>query len=380
MLTKILEKQLSPHFEIEIAYDGQEAIQFLKKGRKFAAIVLDLVMPKVSGFEVARFLRSEDKWTRVIVVTARPIAAVEKDLAEYDIDAILAKPIDYTLLIETLRRSISKTTSDSQGTILENRATGKKYPIKLVKKICFICGYDPVNVFIPIANGLIEDWSKGPFPIFHPQNEYDEFDLMKTWVSVCPYCFFASADPMDFAPKKESAYPYSEESKKILARSISFRKKLLSESLDIDPRFDLPYRDRDTVISSLILAEKCSNGLILAGKIGAYCQTGVYTTFLGALNHPSGEKYYKEAMMSFENQLKHKEAPRSVLVQTYYFCIVLNMLLSKTILGRDIMKKVETIYQDAHLEDLSEAEREWLMRINYIWKNGIDLRGPRQII
>ena len=49
------------------------------------------------------------------------------------------------------------------------------------------------------------------------------------------------------------------------------------------------------MIVSLILAEKCSNGLILAGKSGAYCQTGIYSTLLGALEGAATEKY-REAL------------------------------------------------------------------------------------
>ena len=59
----------------------------------------------------------------------------------------------------------------------------------------------------------------------------------------------------------------------------------------------------------------CCNGLILGGKVGAYCQAGIYTTLIGALQ--SSIEKYREALVSFENQLKHKETPRRVLVRTY---------------------------------------------------------------
>jgi hypothetical protein len=218
------------------------------------------------------------------------------------------------------------------------------------------------------------------FPQYSARPGYEDWDHLRTMVMVCPYCFFASSDPADFAESKESTYPYSEESKKILARSISIRKRLVPEALDVDPRFDHPHRDRDTVVVSLVLAEKCCNGLILAGKVGAYAQAGVYTTLQGALNTSNSEKYYREALMNFENQLKNKETPRRVLVRTYFFCIVLNMQLNRTVIGRDIMKKVEELYADARYEEISEEEREWLMRINQVWKNGCGSGAPRDIV
>jgi hypothetical protein len=97
----------------------------------------------------------------------------------------------------------------------------------------------------------------------------------------------------------------------------------------------------------------------------------MYSTLLGCISGGNAEKHFREALMSFENQLKHKDSPRRVLVRTYYFCIVVNMLLNRTIVGRDIMKKVEALYADARYEEITEEEREWLMRINHVWKNGV---------
>ena len=56
-------------------------------------------------------------------------------------------------------------------------------------------------------------------------------------------------------------------------------------------------------------------GLILAGKPGAYCQAGIFSTLLGSISMDNSEKHYREALMSFENQLRHKDSPRRVLVR-----------------------------------------------------------------
>jgi hypothetical protein len=316
----------------------------------------------------------------VVIATAKPRQAVEPDVAGLGVEAILSKPLDFGLLTDMLQQAIAKSTIMKVEEAEINKATGKKYPFRIARKCCFICGYEQVPVFLPIKEGFNEDWNRGSFPQYHSRNGYEDWDMLKTMVMVCPYCFFASSDPSDFADNKEASYPYSEESKKILARSISIRKRLVPEALDVDPRFDHPHRDRDTVLVSLVLAEKCSNGLILAGKPGAYCQAGIFTTLQGALNTWTSEKFYREGLVSFENQLKHKDTPRRVLVQTYFFCIVLNMQLNRTIVGRDIMRKVEELYADARYEEISEEEREWLMRINMIWKNGCGSGVPRDIV
>jgi CheY-like chemotaxis protein len=379
VLAKVIEQRLSPFFTVEIAHDGDEAIRQIEGANSFSALALDLVLPKADGFEVLRRLRKSGKLIPVVILTAKTRDAVEEQVGEFGVEAILSKPIDFGILADSLLQAIAKSTAARMQEAETNAATGKKYPFRIVKKCCYICGYENVRAFLPVKEGFNEDWSRGSFPVYHSRNGYEEWDLLKTMVTVCPYCFFASADATDFGDSKDAIYPYSEESKKIMTRSLSIRKRLVPEALDVDPRFDTPHRDRDTVLLTFVLAEKCSNGLILAGKPGAYCQAAIFTTLQGALNFSSAEKYYREGLTSFENQLKHKETPRRVLVCTYFFCIVLNMLLNRTVVGRDIMKKVEELYADARYEEISEEEREWLLRINLLWKNGCGSGAPREI-
>lgn len=55
---QVLENQLSlANFAITRAYNGQEALEAVQKGRLFAIILLDVMMPKMSGFEVCRIIR-----------------------------------------------------------------------------------------------------------------------------------------------------------------------------------------------------------------------------------------------------------------------------------------------------------------------------------
>ena len=56
----------SKAFEVEVAYDGKQALAFVKK-RKPDGIVLDLMMPKMSGIQVLNALKA-DSTTRDIPV------------------------------------------------------------------------------------------------------------------------------------------------------------------------------------------------------------------------------------------------------------------------------------------------------------------------
>jgi CheY-like chemotaxis protein len=379
-LLGIIQQRLSPVFNVKAVLQGDEALRLLKDGHGYSAILLDLILPRVDGFEVMRRLRDRGDTTPIVIATARPRLTIEKEAMALGAKSIFIKPLDFPAIIEELKRLILRQKRGRSGELVVNESNGKTFPIRRSQKCCFICGFEQVQIFTPVAEGYKEDWSKGAFPTYHNKGVFENWDLLKTLVMVCPYCFFASADIADFAEKADSPYPFSEESKKILARNMSVRKRLVPESMDVDTRFDEPNRSKEAVVDTLILADKCCNGLILAGKAGAYSMAGVYSTLLGALHHPFGEKYYREAFNHFENQLKDKNTPRQFLVKTYYFCIVLHMLLGRTAMGRDIMRKVELLYADRKLEDVSEDERDWLMRINYVWKNGVDTNSGRDIL
>ncbi len=66
-MAKALELKLtSAGFTVEVAFDGQEAIQKIKSN-KYDLILLDLVMPKVDGFEVLSEIQKLKLTTPVIV-------------------------------------------------------------------------------------------------------------------------------------------------------------------------------------------------------------------------------------------------------------------------------------------------------------------------
>ena len=66
-MAKALELKLtSVGFEVEVAFDGEEAIKKIKDN-KYDLILLDLVMPKVDGFEVLKEIQKLKLATPVIV-------------------------------------------------------------------------------------------------------------------------------------------------------------------------------------------------------------------------------------------------------------------------------------------------------------------------
>jgi len=92
-------------FQVHTAVDGQDALDQVKTIRPHV-VTLDIMMPRLDGWETATRLRADPETTeiRVILLSAR---AQEADLRRGDrigVDAYLTKPFDPDELIDTVRR------------------------------------------------------------------------------------------------------------------------------------------------------------------------------------------------------------------------------------------------------------------------------------
>jgi CheY-like chemotaxis protein len=92
--------------DVETCGSGAEAVRRLD-GRRFDVVVLDLVMPEVSGLVVAREMRAGryNARTPIIACTANVIIARRELAAIPGIFAIIGKPIDTASLILAVARA-----------------------------------------------------------------------------------------------------------------------------------------------------------------------------------------------------------------------------------------------------------------------------------
>lgn len=69
VLSRALELKFSNlGFKVRLAFDGAEALDFIKKD-KFDIILLDLIMPNVSGFDVLLKLKQEKNKIPIVVTS-----------------------------------------------------------------------------------------------------------------------------------------------------------------------------------------------------------------------------------------------------------------------------------------------------------------------
>ena len=81
-------------FRVSLAYDGQEAIDFINNEEQVDLAVLDLMMPKLSGLDVLRQIREQERFKSLpcIILTAGGDAKHERDALALGATQFLTKP------------------------------------------------------------------------------------------------------------------------------------------------------------------------------------------------------------------------------------------------------------------------------------------------
>ncbi|MFG2524434.1 response regulator transcription factor [Streptomyces sp. NPDC048527] len=89
-------------FVTNIAYDGVDGL-WRAVNEPHDVIVLDIMLPGLSGYEVLKRLRKADVWTPVLMLTAKDGEYDEADALDLGADDYLAKPFSYVVLVAHLR-------------------------------------------------------------------------------------------------------------------------------------------------------------------------------------------------------------------------------------------------------------------------------------
>lgn len=81
-------------FRVSLAYDGQEALDMLNDGDQIDLALLDLMMPKLSGLDVLKRIREQERFKSLpcIILTAGGDAKHERDALELGATQFLTKP------------------------------------------------------------------------------------------------------------------------------------------------------------------------------------------------------------------------------------------------------------------------------------------------
>jgi two-component system OmpR family response regulator len=91
----------------DVTRNGEDAL-WMSAATSYDAIVLDVMLPGIDGFETLAELRKSGRWTPVLMLTARD--AVEDRIAGLDVgaDDYLTKPFSFAELLARLRAIVRR--------------------------------------------------------------------------------------------------------------------------------------------------------------------------------------------------------------------------------------------------------------------------------
>jgi DNA-binding response OmpR family regulator len=103
VVTQTLERK---SFVVVGARDGQEALEQLERHPHIKLVLLDLMMPRMSGWEFRRRQMADQRFSAVPVVVMT--ATTSLDEAAIQADDILRKPLSLSSLVATIERHLSR--------------------------------------------------------------------------------------------------------------------------------------------------------------------------------------------------------------------------------------------------------------------------------
>lgn len=115
MLTKL-------GFSVEVAYNGEEV---LEKVKEFAPdlILLDLLMPKLSGFQVAEILKKDNETKDIPIVVLSAVSDIKDkvDMLELGIDDYITKPFNFVEILARIRNILRSKSLKNEISKLEGK-------------------------------------------------------------------------------------------------------------------------------------------------------------------------------------------------------------------------------------------------------------------
>jgi DNA-binding response OmpR family regulator len=89
-------------YVVDIAHTGPAGLVAAREG-EYDAVLLDVMLPGLSGYDVVRNLRAEENWVPVLMLSAKDGPHDQADGLDCGADDYLVKPISYVVVLAHLR-------------------------------------------------------------------------------------------------------------------------------------------------------------------------------------------------------------------------------------------------------------------------------------
>ena len=104
-------------YSVDSVLDGEEALDYLEYG-EYDLVILDIMMPKVDGFEVIKKLRNKGNHTSVLMLTARDSADDKVKGLDLGADDYIVKPFDFNELMARIRAVVRRKYGNSSNRLV----------------------------------------------------------------------------------------------------------------------------------------------------------------------------------------------------------------------------------------------------------------------
>jgi len=100
----IFQEIFEEDYQLEMVTDGQQALSVIDDYMP-DLVLLDIMMPKMNGYEVCKHIRSNDKikHVKVIMVSARAMESEQQKGIDAGADAYITKPFDENELLDKVK-------------------------------------------------------------------------------------------------------------------------------------------------------------------------------------------------------------------------------------------------------------------------------------
>ncbi len=112
-LNQIISKSFEKEgFCVDSCFDGEEALSFIEAG-EYDAIIMDIMMPKMSGMEVLQIIRNHGNSTPVLLLTAKDAVSDRVTGLDAGADDYLIKPFAFEELLARVRVMLRKSAGNA---------------------------------------------------------------------------------------------------------------------------------------------------------------------------------------------------------------------------------------------------------------------------
>jgi DNA-binding response OmpR family regulator len=109
-------------FAVDVAGDGETGLDLARHGG-YDAMILDVMLPKLSGYRVVRALRAEQQWLPVLMLSAKDGEYDQADGLDCGADDYLTKPFSYVVLLARLRALLRRGSPERPAVLVVGELT-----------------------------------------------------------------------------------------------------------------------------------------------------------------------------------------------------------------------------------------------------------------